>query len=113
MPINTVFDAIIRFHHYIINEEVDIEDVEIAEKYEKLLDLVDAERINEAENILFEGIDSKNPMCLELALLFYSYLNDKEDEFLEKCNFSRYEISEGIKQITKAYGCDGLSGLFL
>lgn len=49
---------------------------------------------------------------LEVALLFYSYLNDKEDEFLQKNNFSRDEIKSGIKELVSRYGLTGMADIF-
>lgn len=39
-----------------------------------------------------------------IALLFYSYLNDKTDEFLEANDFSREEIILGIENVTDRFG---------
>lgn len=47
-----------------------------------------------------------------MALLFYSYLNDKSDEFLEAHNYGRDEIKAGLKDITVRYGVDGLQKCF-
>jgi hypothetical protein len=80
------------------------------QKYEKLLYLVDAGKINEAENILLEETDQSNLGDLELAFMFYTYLNEKEDEYLEQCNYSRTEITQGIRHISGIYGYDGLAG---
>ena len=46
-------------------------------------------RRNEAENRLYDLISDMDMGSLEIALLFYSYLNDKADEFLEENNFCR------------------------
>ena len=50
---------------------------------ENLIDMVDAEEINEAENRLYDLISATDMNSLEVAILFYSYLNDKTDDFLE------------------------------
>lgn len=51
--------------------------------------------------------------ALETALLFYSYLNDKTDEFLEEHNFSRDEIISGLKDVVGRYGLNGMADVFL
>ena len=68
-----------------------LEDEKEQQKLDALLDMVDAGSINEAENIIYEITENGDKVNLEIALLFYSYLNDKSDDFLEEHNFSRDE----------------------
>ena len=86
---------------------------EQAEQYKKLKDLVNKYNINEAENMLFEKINLTNIEDFKLALLFYQYVNEKDNEFLEKSNYSREEIEQGIKDISKKYGYENIVDLFL
>lgn len=69
-----------------------------------LLSLIDQGRINEAENLLHEELDCKDKRYMELALDFYERLNKFDDEFLEKNDFSREEIEQGLKAIAKEFG---------
>ena len=64
------------------------------ETLDHLLDLIDDGNINEAENEVYELISDGNANAFEIALLFYSYLNDKTDDFLKENDFSREEIQE-------------------
>lgn len=80
---------------------------------EDLLDELDEGYINEAENKVYALLDGTNQQSLEIALLFYEYLNDKDDDFLTQHNFSREEIQLGLKHATRQYGLSGLSDLFL
>lgn len=80
---------------------------------DNLLDLVDDGNINEAENKIYELTLDGNMRNLEIALLFYSYLNDKTDDFLERNNYSRKEIKEGLEDVISRYGFGGLTDLFL
>ena len=80
---------------------------------ENLLDMVDEGRIDEAENRLFELSESGDMEGLKLALLFYSHLNDKSDEFLEVHDFSREEIRSGIRDMAEKYGVGSFSDIFL
>lgn len=80
---------------------------------DNLLDLVDDGKINEAENRIYELTLDGNIGNLEIALLFYFYLNDKTDEFLERNNYSRKEIKEGLEDVISRYGFGGLTDLFL
>lgn len=70
----------------------------------QLLSLIKQGKINEAENLLFEKLDLKDRKYIELVLDFYSRLNNLDDEFLEKNNFSREEIEQGLKAIAKELG---------
>jgi len=78
-----------------------------------LLELVDAGYINEAENKLYSMLDKNDRSILETALLFYGYLNEKDESFLSQYNYSRKEISEGLLHVTDLYGLGGLTELFL
>ena len=80
---------------------------------ETLLDMVDAGDINEAENRILAIADTGNKASLELVLLFYSYLNDKSEEFLTEHNFSRKEIQEDLKYILSQYGLSSMAEMFL
>ena len=76
--------------------------------YVKLLELVNQGNINEAEDMLFDEINSSDMRQFEMAMSFYLYLNDFGDDYLEKNNYSRDEISEGIKSICKEFGVSNI-----
>jgi hypothetical protein len=78
-----------------------------------LLDMVDDGKINEAENEIYELTENLGQNYLKVALLFYSYLNDKSDEFLEDNNFSRDEVKEGLETIVSRYGLNSIASMFL
>lgn len=78
-----------------------------------LLDLVDKGSINEAENNLSDLTSDGSMSGLKMALLFYSYLNDKTDDFLEKNDFSREEIKLGLKDVALRYGLENIAETFL
>lgn len=77
----------------------------------ELLTMVNEGKINEAENLLYESFELDNKKNIENAILFYSYLNELDDDFLEKCNFSREEIEMGLKEIARKAGMVTLSNL--
>ena len=83
------------------------------EKYNKLIYLIDEGKINEAENQLFDYIDENTLDDLKIALLFYDYLNKKDDEFLKENDFSREEIKDGLLDISKKYGYDNFVQIYL
>lgn len=90
-----------------------LEDAKEQQTLDELLDMVDNGFINEAENKIYEITEEGKKADLEMALLFYSYLNDKSDEFLEAHNYGRDEIKAGLKDITVRYGVDGFAEMFL
>ena len=61
-------------------------------------------KVNEAENILFEVIETrKTKKNLETALFFYKKLSEWDDMKLLEYNFSKHEIQQGLKDIRKLY----------
>lgn len=90
-----------------------LEDYEEKSTLKVLGDMVDAGMINEAENRIFAIVDTGDKTNLELALLFYSYLNDKSDEFLAENDFSRKEIHDDLNYILSQYGLDSMAEMFL
>ena len=90
-----------------------LEDAEEKQTLENLLDMVDEGQINEAENSLYDLMESTDKSALETGLLFYSYLNDKTDAFLEEHDFNRLEVKQGLESLTSRYGIKGLADLFL
>lgn len=86
----------------------------------ELIELINAKRINEAENLLFEHINAEisqnkaNPEMpeekkyLEIAIDFYSRLNNLSGKFLEECKFERSEIDDGIREIAEIYNFDNI-----
>ena len=75
-----------------------------------LTELVDQGKINEAENILLENLDYENPEELAAAVLFYDYVSEKGQEFLQAHDYSLEEAAEGIKQIAEYAGYGALLG---
>lgn len=76
--------------------------------YIKIVELANCGKINEAEDMLFREIDTSNMREFELAIAFYLYLNDFDDNYLEENNYCRDEISEGIKSICKEFGVSNM-----
>lgn len=80
--------------------------------YRELLDLVNDGKINEAENLLYEKIDYTNKNDVSDAIAFYGYINQLDDEFLEAHNYTREEISMGIRKVAGAIGMAGIADAF-
>lgn len=62
--------------------------------------MVEKGKIDEAENILLEDTDSEGKKQSKLALLFYAHLNDKDDDYLKQCDYTRTEIADGIRNVS-------------
>ncbi len=88
-------------------------DEEEKQMLDALLAMIDAGDINNAENQLYEIVSDGGMEKLKMALLFYSYLNDKSDDFLTEHDFSREEIKSGIKDMVSMYGLDSMADAFL
>ena len=69
-----------------------------------LLDMIDNGHINEAENLMLDGIDYSDKKELAAALLFYQYLSEKKKDFLWDHDYSDEEILDGAKQILQKAG---------
>ncbi len=77
---------------------------EAAKQDETLKKRIDAGNINDAEELLFDLLENEpweEKQKAALALSFYDHVNEKEDAFLEKANFSREEIIEGLEDAMK------------
>ena len=90
-----------------------LENKEEKETLENLIDMVDAGEIKEAENRLYDLISATDMNSLEVAILFYSYLNDKTDDFLEANDFSRDEIKLGMENVADNFDLNSIAKMFL
>ena len=94
-------------------DNIVLENEDVAQKYIRLTDLINVGKVNEAENILLEELDYSDIKGFEMGLKFYSYLNDIDQDFLEECDYTKKEIVQGIKDMSKMYGYGGLTASFL
>ena len=84
-----------------------------ADGYRHLTALADAGEINEAENRLYGLMETGGGEELEMALIFYSHLNEKSNDFLEAHDFSREEIKAGLEDAMREQGMAGMAEAFL
>ena len=77
-------------------------------KLDELLTMIDNGEINEAENLMLEDIDYSNRNELAAAALFYQYLSEKNEDFLQENNYSKEEVLDGINQIMQKAGYNDL-----
>lgn len=90
-----------------------IQDTETKATADYLLRKADSGNISEAENELSELTENKTMNNLLLGMVFYSYLNEKDDDYLENNNFSRDEVEDGIKRLLSEYGLENMADIFL
>ncbi len=62
------------------------------------LNMIDLGQINEAENILLDSIDYTNKNEVMAVALFYQYLSEKDNQFLENNNYTKEEVLSGFKR---------------
>ena len=86
--------------------EYDQFNTESNELYKKLHILIIENKLNNAENLLFEHIHNNDKEALPAAILFYSELNSLSDTTLETYDFPRDEIISGIRDLSNIYGID-------
>ena len=61
-------------------------------------------QINEAENILLDEMDYTNQDDVITAALFYQYLSEKEESFLQEHQYSKEEVLFGAKDLLEKSG---------
>lgn len=101
----------------IFNKDIDQDNdteipLEVMEKYRKLIAMIDDGEINEAENILLDGLKEGDRAYFEMSLLFYEKLSGKTDEFLAEHDYSREEVVDGLKYVVNYYGYGSLLEAF-
>lgn len=73
-------------------------------KLNELLTMVDNGEINEAENLILDGIDYSSKNEIGAAALFYQYLSEKNEDFLQKNNYTKEEVLDGMNHIMQKAG---------
>ncbi len=102
-----IFNKDTTIYNVIVDEQGNCSDA--GELYLRLRVLIKQGEINKAENLLFERINNSYQMeYFEIAIDFYSQINSFDDEQLEKFDFSREEIKEGLEEVKKIYQVDDL-----
>lgn len=80
---------------------------------QELLDRVDSGDIGGAEDVIYDMADEEGRERLDFILIFFSYLNEKPDSFLEANDFSRHEIRDDLGSILKKLGYGYMIETFL
>ena len=90
-----------------------LESRESQQMLESIMDLVDEGKICEAENQVYEIVEEGGKDNIGIAIMFYSYLNDKTDDYLQDHNFSRDEIVAGLKDVLSDCGMGAMAEAFI
>ena len=80
---------------------------------DRLTALLDAGRVGEAEDIVFEIADHADAADIPLVLTFFLRLNDRTDAFLEEHGFTREELADDLNAILKKYRLDGMADMLM
>ena len=101
----------------IFNKDIDKEEdaeipLEVMEQFRKLNAMINDGEINEAENILLDGLREGDRTYFEMSLLFYEKLSGKTDEFLAEHDYSREEVVDGLKYVVNYYGYGSVLEVF-
>lgn len=73
-------------------------------KLDGLFEMIDRGEINEAENLILDSMDYNNKNDLAAAALFYQYLSEKNEDFLQENHYSKEEVLDGMNQIMQKAG---------
>ena len=79
---------------------------------EELQEMVDQGLVNEAENMLVEGIDYTKEQEIIAAVLFYQYVSEKDTDFLTLHNYTRQEALDGLRGLAELSGYGGMDEIF-
>lgn len=107
--IKTVINGLVSIFKNKNSIENSIENDSVILKEDQLLEImikkyISEGQINKAEDMLFEAIeDRKSSRNLELAVFFYETISKWDDERLNKCNFSKAEIVDGLNEVKSLY----------
>ena len=82
---------------YEIPDETNLRQTDLL--YNEIKELIAEKQICDAEDLLFDRMDTQDTSYLELAIDFYQTVNLLDDEELERCNFTRDEISDGLQTV--------------
>ena len=78
------------------------------ENFEKLLDMADKGLFDKAKTTLENFADRSDTDALKIGLLYYSRINEFDDDFLDKNDYSRDEIEKDIHTLLDKYNLGGL-----
>ncbi len=75
-------------------------------------EMADRGDINEAENLLLDGINYGNRDEVLAAAYFYQHVGEMDDKFLQGHQYSREEALDGLKQLAEDAGYGSMADYF-
>lgn len=114
--IHQIIEVLVKILFNVKNQYLSVDLIKDAETRESAGDMlrnIDIGNIHEAENKLFELIENRTMDDLLAGLIFYSYLNEKDDDYLEINGFRRDEVENGVKHLLSEYGLETMADIFL
>ncbi len=90
-----------------------LESEEDREHFNKLVEMVEQGNITDAESEVIEATEDMSNEGLLLALVFFHYLNEKSDRFLEDNGYDRVDLKESLRDIVTKYGYESMAMMFL
>lgn len=75
--------------------------------------MIDGGQILEAEQLLYDNMQTKTADNLLKGYSFYQYLAQQEDEFLEAHHYSRGLIRDGVRRLAALFDAAHLADIFL
>lgn len=90
-----------------------LESEEDRKHFNKLVEMVEQGNITDAEAEVFEATEDLSNEGLLLSLIFYHYLNEKSDRFLEDNDYDRVDLKESLREIVTKYGYESMAMMFL
>lgn len=102
--VRVLFSLMLGKQYVSVEQEVENGYEVSGKKLDELLEMIDNGEINDAENLILDSIDYSNKNELAVAALFYQYLSEKKEDFLQKNNYSKEEVLDGINHIMQKAG---------
>ena len=90
-----------------------LEKEEDREYFNRLVQMVEQGNITDAEAEVIEATEDLSNEGLLLSLIFFHYLNEKSDRFLEDNGYDRVDLKETLRDIVTKYGYESMAMMFL
>ena len=112
-------DVIRTIAKMLLNKDIDSPEISFSDELksegkrslESMNGQTDMGNLHTLEQEIWKLMEKGQERALEKALLFYSYLNEQNEEYLASQDFSREKIKMGLMQISSKYGVDSVVDL--
>ncbi len=112
-------DVIRTIAKLLLNKDIDSPEIsfsdELKSEGKRSLELMNGQtdmgNLHMLKQEIWKLMEEGQERALEKALLFYSYLNEQNEEYLASQDFSREKIKMGLMQISSKYGVDSVVDL--